>query len=142
MKKFGEKLEGVEYKKRTGSYGVLVKDGRAGVISRKDYDTYFLTGGGIEEGEDERATIRREALEEIGVELEVGERLGEAVQFFYLAGENEYIAQECRFYRAFIKGEKKGGAKYELVWIDRNELAKMHHECYRWILENELIVLG
>jgi hypothetical protein len=38
MKEFGEKLDGVEYAKRPGSYGVLIENGRVGVVKSEGYE--------------------------------------------------------------------------------------------------------
>ena len=138
MKKFGEKVDGAEYKKRPGCYGVIVEDGRIGVIKPEDYDTYFLPGGGIDEGEEERETLRREAMEEIGREIEILGKIGEAQEYVYSKAEKKYILKECHFYRFALRGAHKRESKYELVWIGADELEKMHFESYRWIAEKQL----
>ncbi|HEX8737658.1 MAG TPA: NUDIX domain-containing protein [Pyrinomonadaceae bacterium] len=138
MKEFGEKEKGVEYLRRPGSYGVIIKNGRIGVLKAKGYDTYFLVGGGIDAGESETETLRREAAEEIGFNIEIGEKIGGAIEYFYSEREKKYVAKECHFYRVSLmnKADKKG--KHELVWITADELGAMHHRSYRWILEREL----
>jgi 8-oxo-dGTP diphosphatase len=138
MKEFGEKLEGVEYKHRAGSYGVLINNEQIGVLKAKGYDTYFLTGGGIEAGESETETLRREAREEIGFEIEVGEKIGEAIEYFYSKGEKQYTAKECHFYRVKLIEEADEKGKYELIWISREDLDRMHHQSYQWIIDQEL----
>jgi 8-oxo-dGTP diphosphatase len=138
MKEFGEKVEGAEYLRRAGSYAVIIDDERIGVLKASGYDTYFLVGGGIDAGESETETLRREAAEEIGFQLEVGEKTGEAVEYFYSAREKQYVAKECNFYRARLMNETKEKGKHELVWITRDELDRMHHQSYQWILEKEL----
>lgn len=142
MKQFGEKVEGVRYKKRPGCYGVIIKDGKVGVIKPDDYDTYFLTGGGIEDGETERETLHREAMEEIGREIEVLEKIGEAEEYVYSKAERKHILKESHFYRIALRNENKRGSKYELIWIGADELEKMHFESYRWIAERELGVFA
>src|SRR5687767_6333071 len=102
MKEFGERVEGVEYSKRPGCYGVIIKDGRIGVLKPESYNTYFLTGGGIEQGENECETLRREAAEEIGYEIEIGEKIGEAQEYFYSKSEQRHVVKECRFYRVSL----------------------------------------
>lgn len=143
MKEFGERKQGVDYSKRVGSYGVIIETGgggrRAGVVKAKGYDTYFLAGGGIEAGETETEALRREAREEIGFEIEVGEKIGAAVEYFYSRGEKKYTAKECGFYRVALVGETPvAKGKHELIWIGDDELDRLHHECYRWIVEREL----
>ena len=74
-KVFGAPQPGVTYRARPGAYGIAFDDkGRAAVVycARKGY---FLLGGGIEPGEDEPSCIRREALEETGRAVTVGEKV-------------------------------------------------------------------
>jgi len=53
---------------------VIVERGRVALIRRvRDGHTYYLfPGGGVEAGETPEAAARREALEELGVEVELG----------------------------------------------------------------------
>ena len=138
MKEFGEKEKDVEYARRPGSYAVIIKDGRIGVLKAKGYDTFFLVGGGIDANESETETLRREAAEEIGFQIEIGEKIGTAIEYFYSERENRYVAKECHFYRVRLINETEEKGKHELIWIARNELDRMHHQSYRWIIEQEL----
>ncbi len=138
MKRFGEKIEGIEYKKRPGSYGVIVKDNLIGVVKSSEYDDYFLVGGGIDEGEEETSALHREAAEEIGFQIEIGEKIGEAIEYLYSPSEQKYVAKECYFYRISLAGKAEEKGKHELTWITKDEINKMHHQCYRWIIEEEL----
>ncbi len=138
MKEFGEKKEGVEYRGRKGSYAVIIDGRRIGVVRSQGYETFFLTGGGLDEGETETGSLRREAREEIGYEIEIGEKIGAAREFFYSKAEGRHVAKECHFYRVSLVGESNDEGKHELVWIAPAEVDRMHHECYRWILEEEL----
>lgn len=139
MKEFGEKTEGVEYTRRAGSYAVMIKDdGRIGILKAAGYDDYFLVGGGIDAGESETETLRREAVEEIGFHVEIGEKAGAAIEYFYSEREGKHVAKECHFYRTRLINEAGEKGKHELVWITKDELDRMHHESYRWIVEREL----
>ncbi len=138
MKEFGEKVEGVEYSKRPGSYGVIIKDNRIAVVKSSIYHRYFLIGGAIEKGETEAEALRREAIEEIGFEIEIGEKIGAATEYFYAETDKQYIAKECNFYRARLMDKIREKAENELVWINRNELDKMYHRSHQWIVEKEL----
>ena len=44
---------------------------------------YFLPGGGIENTETHEECIKREALEEMGMEIEVGHFIGCAQRYFF-----------------------------------------------------------
>lgn len=138
MKEFGERKAGIEYTKRVGSYGVIIENSRVGVVKSNDYDTYFLTGGGIDPNETEIEALRREAREEIGFEIEIGEKIDAGVEYFYSNSEKKYVAKECHFYRVSLVGESDGEGKHELVWLNKNDLDELHHECYKWIVEKEL----
>lgn len=49
--------------------GILRCGDRYVLCRAKGYDFWFFPGGGIEDGEDARLTLKREALEEMGLEL-------------------------------------------------------------------------
>jgi 8-oxo-dGTP diphosphatase len=142
MKTFGKKIKGVSYATRPGCYGVLIENNQIGVLKPKNYNTYFLTGGGIEEGEGEHDTLRREAAEEIGCEIEISEKIGEAREYFFSKSQQRFVVKECHFYRVSLLNETKKESKYELVWIDQNQIKNLHHKCYQWIVEKELGILA
>ncbi len=74
-KVFGAPRPGTAYRDRPGAYGIAF-DGqdRAAVVFCEGYG-YFLLGGGIEPGESEADCIRREALEEVGYSVTVGQKV-------------------------------------------------------------------
>jgi len=71
-----------------GVSGLVVRDGRVLLVRRgkEPYrDHWSLPGGGVEPGETLQDAVRREVLEETGLEVEVGEVVGRAggvVAFF------------------------------------------------------------
>lgn len=68
---FGEKVNGVTYFDRKGAYLICIKENK--VLLVKTAKGYFLLGGGIEAGEDHLQCLEREALEEIGCRIKVGD---------------------------------------------------------------------
>lgn len=72
-KTFGCKKENVLYKERIGAYGIgFSADGKIPVAMTHLYNGekgYFLLGGGIENNENHRNCIIREALEEAGLSV-------------------------------------------------------------------------
>ena len=77
-KVFGEKAP-VSYYDRKGAYLIPVKDNKIAVV--KTPKGLFFLGGGLENGETDEACIRRECLEEAGVTVTVGEKIGSAETF-------------------------------------------------------------
>ena len=82
--------------------------------------------------------MHREAIEEIGFEVETSEKIGEAIEYFYAEIENRYIAKECHFYRALLINKVREKTEHELIWITENELGEMYHKSHQWIVEQEL----
>lgn len=138
MKEFGEKIKGVEYSLRPGSYGVLIKNKCAGVIKSDVFGKYFLIGGGIKKGETQIEALRREGAEEIGFEIEILEKIGAAADYFYAALDKKYIAKVCNFYRIELAGKIERTVLDKLVWITVDELENMYHESHRWIAARQL----
>lgn len=71
---------------------VIIEDGRVALIERVNArGTYYLfPGGGVEDGESVEAAAVREAREELGVDVMLGDLLaivsfGQSVQYFYAA---------------------------------------------------------
>ena len=77
-KVFGEKAP-VPYYDRKGAYLIPVKDDKIAVV--KIPKGLFFLGGGLENGETDKACIRRECLEEAGVEVTIGEKICSAETF-------------------------------------------------------------
>jgi 8-oxo-dGTP diphosphatase len=74
-KVFGAPQSGVAYRDRSGAYGIAFDGaGKAAVVSCERKGC-FLLGGGIEPGESEAECIRREALEETGYAVTIGEKV-------------------------------------------------------------------
>ena len=138
MREFGEKKSGVEYYVRPGSYGVLIKNNRAAVIKSPIFDKYFLVGGGIKSGETEIEALRREALEEIGYEIEIGERIGVATEYYYIEIHDQHVAKIGNFYRISLLDKVKNDAENELLWIEKDELGELYHHSQQWIIEENL----
>jgi 8-oxo-dGTP diphosphatase len=138
MRKFGEKKSGVEYYVRPGSYGVLIENNRAAVIKSDIFDKYFLVGGGIKKSESEIEALRREALEEIGYEIEIGEKIGVATEYYYIEVHDQYVAKICNFYPISLLDKVSGDAENELLWIEKDELGELYHRSQQWIVEENL----
>ncbi|MFD1393067.1 NUDIX hydrolase [Lacticaseibacillus jixianensis] len=81
---FGQKDPKLDYQKRVGVYGVIPdRDGKRLLILEAPNHALFLPGGEVEAGETDEQTLRRELLEEFGVTVTIGEKLGTAAEYFY-----------------------------------------------------------
>lgn len=138
MQEFGEKKKDVEYYVRPGSYGVLIENNRAAVIKSELFGKYFLIGGGIKKGESEIEALRREALEEIGFEIEVGEKIGVATEYYYIETHDQYVAKIGNFYRVLLLERVKTDAENELLWIGKDEIGELYHKSQQSIIEEKL----
>lgn len=123
---------------RPGSYGVIIEDKRIGVIRSKIFGKYFLVGGALSAGESETEALQREAFEEIGFEIEIREKIGTAIEYFYAEADGQYIAKECNFYRVSLLNKVEDKTENRLLWIRENELDEMYHQSHQWIVEQEL----
>jgi 8-oxo-dGTP diphosphatase len=61
---------------RIGVFGVIIEGGKVLLGLRRDIDWWNLPGGGMELGETVDEALRREVLEETGLEVQVGRLVG------------------------------------------------------------------
>jgi 8-oxo-dGTP diphosphatase len=110
---------------------VIVEDGRVALIEHvRDQRTYFkFPGGRVEDGESPQQAAVREAHEELGVSIE----LGDLISVAYRDG------REQRYYLASITGGKFGTGRgtemitsgttakgtYRPVWVDLTILTEL-----------------
>ncbi len=110
---------------------VIVENGRVALIERvRDRHTYFkFPGGGVEDGESPQQAAVREAREELGVSVE----LGDLICVAYCKG------REQRYYLATIAGGTFGTGRgtemmtsgttakgtYRPVWVDLTSLTEL-----------------
>ncbi len=89
----------------------------------RDPDTWELPGGRLNVGEDPKAGVAREVLEELGIEIVVHEPVY-AEQFFHERdGMNALlIAWAARLADPSVEVRPRGGEVAELAWIGKNEL--------------------
>ncbi|GEN45388.1 DNA mismatch repair protein MutT [Alkalibacillus haloalkaliphilus] len=102
---------------------VLIEDQKVVLIKRvREGSVYYVfPGGGIEEGETPEEATKREALEELGVEVRVGECLeklifNDGTQYFFLS---EIVSGTI----GSGKGEEytdssRNRGTYEPMWVD------------------------
>ena len=122
-------LSGIE----TIARGVVVSDGKILLCRPKGGSRSYLPGGHIEFGETGREALRREILEETGLESEIGEFLGVVESSFFQNGK-----KHCEInlvYKASISTPLVAAKEpwIEFVWcgLDRLGEANLLPEAFR-----------
>lgn len=134
--RFGTPEPGATYWHRPGVYAVIQRaDGLFAVVEM--YGRYYhLPGGGIDPGEDRMTALRREILEETGLQVTPGELIAEIEEYAY-ADELGHFIKAGRYYRAEILDvagppQEEG---HRLLWMSQQEaLDCLKHEGQRWVL--------
>jgi 8-oxo-dGTP diphosphatase len=142
---FGEK-EDKEYTLRQAVYGVMFSEQNDKIaVVRTERGNYFLPGGGLEDNETHEECLKREALEEIGMAIEVGPYIGSAQQYFSSPDGKEAFLHEGHFYFCFeinlldIPSEED----HFLEWMDPAKATKcFFHQHQSWAIKEALRING
>ncbi|MBM6615969.1 NUDIX hydrolase [Desemzia sp. RIT804] len=101
IKQFGEKIEGIAYTLRVGIHLIVFNPTYDKILLVSPPNgSYLLPGGERELNETHVETLKREAMEELGFEIEVGEYLGEADEYYYSSHRKKYYHNPAHFYVA------------------------------------------
>jgi 8-oxo-dGTP pyrophosphatase MutT (NUDIX family) len=128
---FGVADLGENYLLRPGGYVVILRAGAfAAVLSPVGL---VLPGGGQADGEPAAAAAAREAAEECGLRVAVGDRLGVADELVYAPEERTRYRKRCTFFRAEIVGTcGVGEPDHTLVWVPVGEAGRLRFGSQRW----------
>ena len=123
--------DGREYPERplVGVGGVVISDGRALLIRRGGpplEGQWSIPGGMLELGETLVAGVRRELLEETGIEVRVGELIEEFERITLDAGgKTRYHFVVLDYLCEALRGEARAGSDVtDVAWAAPSELAK------------------
>ncbi|WP_273129220.1 NUDIX hydrolase [Bacillus weihaiensis] len=139
---FGKKEDGKEYIIRPAIYCVLLdsQSNTVAIIQTGD-GKYFLPGGGIEDIETHVECLKREALEEMGMDIEIGNFIGRSNQYFYSTNEFKHYLSEGYFYLGNV-GKKISDPLEEdhsVIWIEPSKAIKnLFHEHQSWAVSEAL----
>lgn len=118
--------EDISYKLRKASRAVVLNESNKIALLNVSKDNYHkLPGGGIEKDEDIITALRRELMEEVGVEIDVLNELGMIIEyrneFKQLQISYCYLCKVIGEYQetSFTEEEKNNG--FLLEWVDINE---------------------
>jgi len=132
---FGRAIPGIEYILRPGGYAVIINAaGEVAVVATPL--GLALPGGGQHTGESPEAAAIRETLEECGLRITLGARLGVADELVFAADENTYFRKRCVFFLAKIVDKLgPGEPDHELRWLSPEKAAAdLLHGSQRWAI--------
>lgn len=136
---FGKKETNKTYKERKGAYVVIhCHEGQEVILVQAPNGAYFLPGGEIEQNETHPETIAREMLEEVGFEVQVGEYLGEAIEYFYSSHRDTYYEHPGYFYVVdqFEKVAEPTEKTNQLLWTSPEEaMLLLKRGSHRWAVQ-------
>ena len=132
---FGEKKSNQKYITRVGIYAIIFDTEKEKIAIVKTSSGYFLPGGGLNEKEDHRTCLQREALEEMGWEIEISYYLGNGGSYYFSETKNNYYFSDGYFYYArkieVISEPLETG--HDVLWLTpENAIEKLYHKNQRW----------
>lgn len=139
---FGERLKTEHYHIRIGVYGILLNPVTDEIIVVSPPNgSYLLPGGEKEQQETDEETLKRECIEELGFQIEVGEYIGAGEDYFYSTYRKKYYHNPAYFY--MINSWEEIGEPLEdfngIEWMTIPEaLKKLKRGSHRWAVEQYL----
>lgn len=124
------------YIDRPAAYAVITNaDGLLAVVQGPS-GRLWLPGGGSLPEETAETTVVREVREELGYDMRLLSRIGEAVESFHAADEDRHYHMNAVFFRAELTNKLASTPEHELIWILPNEAAsRFFHECHAWAVD-------
>jgi 8-oxo-dGTP diphosphatase len=134
---FGDKLIGQTYIERPGAYA-LVRDAHHLMAALRVGTAFFLPGGGSAPNETPQITLHREIMEECGRAIQIGPRLGKAIEYIYARDERVYYQLCSTFFVAtFMDGRVKPlEDHHKLVWLSAwDAIQRLQRESQVWAVQ-------
>jgi 8-oxo-dGTP diphosphatase len=102
---------------------------------------YFLPGGGIEKNETHEECSKREAIEEMGMRVEIGQFIGCAQRYFYSTNEFKFYLGEGYFYLCDMIKQLGNPLEedHTLKWLELEQAIKnLFHEHQSWAVKKAM----
>jgi mutator protein MutT len=91
---------------RPAVYGLVVKDRKILLMTARNTGKYCYPGGGVELGETLEQALKRELLEEAGIEISLGKLLDVRESFFYYNPSDDATHGFLFYYLCHAVGDK------------------------------------
>ena len=126
LREFGTRLVGRDYIERPGVYAVMENNHKQIAVIETSTG-YFLPGGGVDPGETDMDALKREIFEEIGYQVSVLAKIGEAVDYIKAQAEEKYYQIHGKFYKVQIDSRIGEGIEkdHRLVWLSEGDAIKL-----------------
>ena len=130
---FGNKIKvpKEKFKFRTSAYGIIKNDNKLLLVNTRSSGKWFFPGGEVEIGESLEDTIKREVMEETGIEIEVEKFLTFKQTYFYYDPFDQAFQNYAFFYICKAKSfdlTEKNQVEFDEAekptWVDFNNLKK------------------
>jgi 8-oxo-dGTP diphosphatase len=132
---FGVQIDGYTYHTRRAVYAV-VRDSEGRVATIQEHGHLWLPGGGLEGGETPEQALLREVEEECAQRLQIVEKIGEALQYFYASSEDTYFAMHVLFYAGTFLGQTSEQAVNPVVWVLPDDRTPFFHASHLWAAQS------
>jgi ADP-ribose pyrophosphatase YjhB (NUDIX family) len=135
---FGTPGPGRAYTGRFGAYRIARSGGGLIAAVEDDDGKLYFPGGGVLPGELATSAHEREAREECGRMVAVGELLGRAFQIIDTQGERGFLL-DARYLRLSVLSADRAPAEHRVVWLPAKTCAeRMHRAGDRWLADQRL----
>lgn len=131
--------------REAGRVVVLDENGMVALLHVSKENYYKLPGGGVEDTEDKIIALKRECLEEIGCDVEVGEEIGTIVEYRKIFNLKQishcYLAKVigAKGTPNFTDEEKQNG--FEQVWLPYKKAMKILSESKATSIEGSAYIV-
>ena len=131
---FGFRKPHVDYVQRRAAYVVTVRTGNVAMVGSGRHR--FLPGGGALPEEAAEMTVAREVREELGREVRLLRKVGEAIQYFYSRDDNRHYEMLAVFFAGeFTNRLPNEVGEHSLQWLPIAEASLVcFHECHAWAI--------
>ena len=141
MQTFGKRNYNLEYKKRTGSYGIIKNAEDKFLVVEDEDGNFYLIGGGMEDGETPLETLAGESVEETGYKTKTDQFLGQAKKH-WISQKNPKWSQHnigCFYMCTLLEKVSEAIEKEPMLWVPFSDLEKyLFHQHHLYMVKKSL----